>query len=95
MCSVWYLECLSRSGDLQKAAVLLRENARLREHLGLYGEEPGPRAQHLGNFPQAFTHVALSAPTSTSIDVCPPPARPAESVQNDRAVPLLSRPRAR
>jgi GH15 family glucan-1,4-alpha-glucosidase len=28
-------------------------------HLGLDGEELGRRAQHLGNFPQAFTHLAL------------------------------------
>jgi len=27
--------------------------------LGLYGEELGPQAQHLGNVPQAFTHLAL------------------------------------
>ena len=28
-------------------------------HLGLYGEQLGQRGKHLGNFPQAFTHLAL------------------------------------
>ena len=59
MCSFWYVECLSRMGDLQKARFFFEKMLGYANHLGLYGEELGPRAQHLGNFPQAFTHVAL------------------------------------
>ena len=59
MCSFWYVECLSARRRPPEGAALPREDAGLRQPRGLYGEELGPRAQHLGNFPQAFTHVSL------------------------------------
>jgi len=59
MCSFWYVECLSRAGDLRKARHYLEKMLGYANHVGLYGEELGPRTQHLGNFPQAFTHVSL------------------------------------
>ncbi|PWT83174.1 MAG: glucoamylase [Blastocatellia bacterium] len=59
MCSFWYVECLSRMGDLEQARFLFEKMLGYANHVGLYGEELGPQAQHLGNFPQAFTHLAL------------------------------------
>ncbi|HEV7731507.1 MAG TPA: glycoside hydrolase family 15 protein [Candidatus Binatia bacterium] len=59
MCTFWYVECLSRMGDLPKARFFFEKMLGYANHLGLYGEELGPRGQHLGNFPQAFTHLAL------------------------------------
>src|SRR5436309_1991549 len=59
MCSFWYVVCLSRMGDLQQARFFFEKMLGYANHLGLYGEELGPQAQHLGNFPQAFTHLAL------------------------------------
>ena len=59
MCSFWFVECLSRGGDLEKARFIFEKNLGYANHLGLYAEELGPRGEHLGNFPQAFTHLAL------------------------------------
>jgi GH15 family glucan-1,4-alpha-glucosidase len=59
MCSFWYIECLSRLGELQQARFYFEKMLGYANHLGLYGEELGPRGEHLGNFPQAFTHLAL------------------------------------
>jgi GH15 family glucan-1,4-alpha-glucosidase len=59
MCSFWYVECLSRAGDLEKARFYFNKMLGYANHLGLYSEELGPAGQHLGNFPQAFTHLAL------------------------------------
>jgi GH15 family glucan-1,4-alpha-glucosidase len=59
MCSFWYTEVLARGGDPQKARFLFEKMLGYANHLGLYAEELGPHGEHLGNFPQAFTHLAL------------------------------------
>lgn len=59
MCSFWYCECLARSGQVEKARLLFEKMTGYANHVGLYAEELGFDARHLGNFPQAFTHLAL------------------------------------
>ncbi|AOX21023.1 glycoside hydrolase family 15 protein [Kozakia baliensis] len=59
MCSFWYIECLARSGDLLMARFLFEKMLSYANHVGLFSEEIGPAGEHLGNFPQAFTHLAL------------------------------------
>ena len=59
MCSFWYVECLARAGDLKQARFIFEKALGYANHLGLYAEELGQRGDHLGNFPQAFTHLAL------------------------------------
>jgi GH15 family glucan-1,4-alpha-glucosidase len=59
MCSFWYVECLARAGDLKRARFILEKALSYANHLGLYAEELGMRGEQLGNFPQAFTHLAL------------------------------------
>jgi GH15 family glucan-1,4-alpha-glucosidase len=59
MCSFWYIECLARSGQVHKARFIFEKMLGYANHVGLFAEELGPSAEHLGNFPQAFTHMAL------------------------------------
>jgi GH15 family glucan-1,4-alpha-glucosidase len=59
MCTFWYIECLSRSGQLQKARLYFEKMIGYANHLGLYSEQLGFQGEHLGNFPQAFTHLGL------------------------------------
>ena len=58
-CSFWYVECLARAGELEKAQLLFEKLIGYANHLGLYSEELGSDGRHLGNFPQALTHLAL------------------------------------
>jgi len=59
MCTFWYVEALARAGDLRKSRLYFEKMLGYANHVGLYAEELGPRGQHLGNFPQAFTHLGL------------------------------------
>ena len=63
-CSFWYIECLARAGQLEKAQLLFEKLLGYANHLGLYSEELGADGRHLGNFPQAFTHLALISAAS-------------------------------
>lgn len=59
MCSFWYVECLARAGDLPRARILFEKMLGYANSIGLFAEETGPAGEHLGSFPQAFTHLAL------------------------------------
>ncbi len=59
MCSFWYVEALTRAGRLDEARLAFEKMLTYANHLGLFSEEIGPTGELLGNFPQAFTHLAL------------------------------------
>jgi GH15 family glucan-1,4-alpha-glucosidase len=60
ICSFWLVSALSEIGETARARALCERLLSLAGPLGLYAEEIEPRSGvHLGNFPQAFTHLAL------------------------------------
>ncbi len=59
MCTFWFVECLSKAGQLDKAQLYFEKMLGYANHLGLYAEMLGLEGEHLGNFPQAFTHLGL------------------------------------
>jgi len=59
LCSFWYVEALTRAGRVREARLVFEKMLTYSNHLGLYAEEIGPSGEALGNFPQAFTHLAL------------------------------------
>ena len=59
LCTFWLVEALARAGKLDEARLLFEHMLAYANHLGLYAEQTGLQGQALGNFPQAFTHLAL------------------------------------
>ena len=69
-CSFWLADALYMQGQRQQARALFERLLSLRSDLGLLAEEYDPAAgRHLGNFPQAFSHVAL---VNTAINLSQP-----------------------
>ena len=59
LCSFWYVEALTRAGRLDQARHTFEKMLTYANHLGLYSEEIALNGEQIGNFPQAFTHLAL------------------------------------
>jgi GH15 family glucan-1,4-alpha-glucosidase len=60
ICSFWLVSALVEIGEVRHARDLCDKLLSYASPLGLYAEEIDPRSgRHLGNFPQAFTHLAL------------------------------------
>jgi GH15 family glucan-1,4-alpha-glucosidase len=64
ICTFWLVEAMTRAGRsnpqlLDQARLMFEGMLGYANHVGLYAEETGARGEALGNFPQAFTHLAL------------------------------------
>ena len=64
ICTFWLVEALTRAGKvyparLDEARLMFEQMLGYANHLGLYAEQTGRSGEALGNFPQAFTHLAL------------------------------------
>ena len=60
MCSFWLADAMAHVGELDRAESLFERMLALGSPLGLFAEEADPvTGSFLGNYPQAFTHLAL------------------------------------
>jgi alpha,alpha-trehalase len=60
ICSFWLVSCLAKAGQVDRAQALFARLSGFANDLGLLAEEiDGRTGEHLGNFPQAFSHIGL------------------------------------
>jgi alpha,alpha-trehalase len=70
ICSFWLVSAFAIVGEMQRARDLMERLLRIASPLGLYAEEYDPKTgKHLGNFPQAFSHLALIEATARMISL--------------------------
>ena len=67
--SFWLIECLTWAGRLEEARMYLEKLLSYANHLGLYADKIGLSGESLGNFPKAFSHMALIRKTRPSISI--------------------------
>ena len=60
-CTFWLVQVMARSGRVIEARYIFEKMLTYASHLGLYAEQIGKSGEALGNYPQAFTHLALIA----------------------------------
>ncbi|MFI1093906.1 glycoside hydrolase family 15 protein [Streptomyces sp. NPDC020917] len=68
LCTFLYVDALARAGRLDQARYTFEKMQTYANHVGLFSEEIGPSGEQLGNFPQAFTHLALIMAATTLDD---------------------------
>ena len=69
ICSFWLVTALAMIGELDRARALCKKLLSFASPLQLYAEEiDAATGEHLGNFPQAFTHLALIEAVSRLIE---------------------------
>jgi GH15 family glucan-1,4-alpha-glucosidase len=83
LCTFLYVDSLARAGRISDAVLTFEKMLTYANHLGLYSEEIGSTGDQLGNFPQAFTHLALINAAITlnrQLDAGQRPAQPSPAI---------------
>ncbi|HEX5402659.1 MAG TPA: glycoside hydrolase family 15 protein [Pseudonocardiaceae bacterium] len=75
LCTFAYVTALARAGRVDTARQVFEKMITYANHLGLYSEEIALTGEQIGNFPQAFTHLALIDAVTTMNAVLDEPAR--------------------